>query len=149
RREERIGAQALRELERSIMLHFIDQKWMEHLRGMDDLREGIGLRAYAQKDPLLEYKFEAFQMFQAMMDEIEQAVVNALFRIRLVDERVATRTAEEARRESEARLRQATTNRGPDAESAGAAQRRVATKVGRNDPCPCGSGKKYKKCCGA
>ena len=148
-REERIGSAALRELERSIVLHFIDQKWMEHLRGMDDLREGIGLRAYGQKDPLLEYKFEAYQMFQAMMAEIEQSVVTTLFRIRVVDQSVAARTAEQARQESEARLRHAVTNRDPGGRQAAAVQQRKVAKVGRNDPCPCGSGKKYKKCCGA
>ena len=89
-------------------------------------------------------------MFQGMMAEIEQAVVGNLFRIRVVDQGSAARVAEEARKESEARLRQATTNRGPDAERGSAVtQRRVDGKVGRNDPCPCGSGKKYKKCHGA
>jgi len=149
-REATIGEVNLRELERSVMLHFIDQKWMEHLRGMDELREGIGLRAYGQKDPLLEYKFEAYQMFQAMMAEIEHAVVRSLFRIRLVDQQAAARTADEARKASEERLRQAVTNRTPAGEKQGAVvQRRVQERVGRNDPCPCGSGKKYKKCCGA
>ncbi|MFS8571580.1 MAG: preprotein translocase subunit SecA [Clostridia bacterium] len=149
-REREIGEANMRELERSVLLHYIDQKWMEHLRGMDDLREGIGLRAYGQKDPLLEYKFEAYQMFQGMMEEIEHAAVSSLFRIRVVDRQAAQRAAEEARQASEARLRQVVTNRdGAGQRPAAVAQRRVAQKVGRNDPCPCGSGKKYKKCCGA
>ena len=150
RREAEIGKETLRELERSVMLHFIDQKWMEHLRGMDELREGIGLRAYAQKNPLLEYQFEAYQMFQGLMADIDEDVVRYVFRIR-VNRETAPRAEEQARAASLARLQQATTNRSPDGAAQGGrvTQRRVQQKVGRNDPCPCGSGKKYKKCHGA
>ena len=151
RREEKIGREAMKELERSVMLHFIDQKWMEHLRGMDDLREGIGLRAYGQKDPLLEYKFEAYQMFQSMMADIDEDVVRYLFRIQIVEKDAAARAQEQARAAAEARLRQAvfSGSGAGAANGAKAAPRRVTERVGRNDPCPCGSGKKYKKCCGA
>ena len=128
------------ELERFLLLRQMDSKWMEHLRAMDDLREGIGLRAYGQRDPLLEYKFEAYEMFQSMMEKMQEDVVQLLFRVRLV---------REEERHQEDRLRQAVTNRDEDGsvrQNRGV-QRRVV-KIGRNDPCPCGSGKKYKKCCG-
>ncbi|HHV93551.1 MAG TPA: preprotein translocase subunit SecA [Firmicutes bacterium] len=138
-REQLIGKEQMRELERLILLRVMDSKWMEHLRSMDDLREGIGLRAYGQRDPLMEYKFEAYEMFQAMLQEMQHDVIQLLFRVRLV-------TEEQSRQQD--RLRQAVTNRNGD----GAAQKRVPVrrerKVGRNEPCPCGSGKKYKRCCG-
>ncbi|NMB46138.1 MAG: preprotein translocase subunit SecA [Firmicutes bacterium] len=139
-REQLLGLEQMRELERIVLLRVMDSKWMEHLRAMDDLREGIGLRAYGQRDPLLEYKFEAYEMFQAMMQEMQEDVVQLVFRVRLV-------TEEERQRED--RLRQAVTNRDQDGavRQAPIPQRRVV-KIGRNDPCPCGSGKKYKRCCG-
>ena len=139
-REEELGSEHLRELERIVLLKIMDSKWMEHLRAMDDLKEGIGLRVYGQRDPLMEYKFEAYEMFQAMMEEMQEDVVQLLFRVRLV-------TEEERMRQD--RLSRATTNRNGDGSMGQAhiAQRRVE-KVGRNDPCPCGSGKKYKQCCG-
>ncbi|NMB24211.1 MAG: preprotein translocase subunit SecA [Firmicutes bacterium] len=138
-REAQLGSEELRELERIVLLRVMDSKWMEHLRAMDDLREGIGLRAYGQRDPLMEYKFEAYEMFQAMMDEMQEDVVQLLFRVQLV--------REEQPRED--RLSQAVTNRDDHggAQPVPTTQRRVE-RVGRNDPCPCGSGKKYKKCCG-
>lgn len=105
---------------------------------MDGLREGIGLRAYGQRDPLMEYKFEAYEMFNAMIRSIQEDCVKMLFRVRLVDR-------QEAEEQAERRIRQATTNRGPDSEPI---KPRAVDKIGRNDPCPCGSGKKYKKCCG-
>jgi preprotein translocase subunit SecA len=139
-REQAIGSEDMRELERFLLLRQMDRKWMENLRAMDDLREGIGLRAYGQRDPLLEYKFEAYEMFQSMMEKMQEDVVQLLFRVRLV---------REEERHQEDRLRQAVTNRDEDGsvrQNRGV-QRRVV-KIGRNDPCPCGSGKKYKKCCG-
>jgi preprotein translocase subunit SecA len=139
-REQQIGSEQMRELERYLLLRVMDKKWMEHLRSMDDLRQGIGLRAYGQRDPLLEYQFEAYEMFQAMMQEMQEDVVQLIFRVRLV-------SAEQ--RQQEDRLRQAVTNREGDGDGnqTRVPQRRVV-KIGRNDPCPCGSGKKYKKCCG-
>ena len=139
-RERTIGEEQMRELERLILLRVMDSKWMEHLRAMDDLREGIGLRAYGQRDPLMEYKFEAYEMFQAMLQEMQEDVVQLLFRVRLV--------TEEQRRQQD-RLRQAVTNRNGDGDG-GHKQVPVRRerKVGRNEPCPCGSGKKYKRCCG-
>ena len=139
-RERAIGEEQMRELERLILLRVMDSKWMEHLRAMDDLREGIVLRAYGQRDPLMEYKFEAYEMFQAMLQEMQEDVIQLLFRVRLV--------SEEQQRQQD-RLAQAVTNRNGDGDG-GNKQVPVPRepKVGRNDPCPCGSGKKYKRCCG-
>ncbi|NLN17394.1 MAG: preprotein translocase subunit SecA [Firmicutes bacterium] len=133
KREEQVGPEEMRQLERLVLLRVIDGKWMDHLRDMDEVRTGIGLRAYGQRDPLLEYKFEAFELFQAMVNSIREDSLRFLLRVRLV------------RPEEAARQRQMVTNREP---GGGHQPRRVANKVGRNDPCPCGSGKKYKKCCG-
>ena len=139
-REQAIGSEDMRELERFLLLRQMDSKWMENLRAMDDLREGIGLRAYGQRDPLLEYKFEAYEMFQSMMEKMQEDVVQLLFRVRLV---------REEERHQEDRLRQAVTNRDEDGSvRQNRGVQRQVVKIGRNDPCPCGSGKKYKKCCG-
>jgi preprotein translocase subunit SecA len=139
-RERAMGTEEMRELERVILLRVMDSKWMEHLRAMDDLREGIGLRAYGQRDPLMEYKFEAYEMFQAMLQEMQEDVIQLLFRVRLV--------SEEQQRQQD-RLAQAVTNRNGDGDGGNKqVPVRRETKVGRNDPCPCGSGKKYKRCCG-
>lgn len=145
-RENTIGAERLRELERMVMLHLMDSKWMDHLRNMDDLREGIGLRAYAQKDPLLEYKFEGFEMFQALVTSLQEDVLRYLFRVQLIDEEEQARR-QRAEQERAQKLLEAQTNR--DSGDAPQQRRVAAKKPGRNDPCPCGSGKKYKKCCGA
>jgi preprotein translocase subunit SecA len=130
-REAELGAETLREVERMVLLRMVDEKWMDHLDAMDQLREGIGLRAYGQKDPLIEYKFESYQMFQNMVDSIQDDVVRYVFRVNVVQAPQQRRTVENKYGEE-----------GP--------QRPVRreNKVGRNDPCPCGSGKKYKKCCG-
>jgi preprotein translocase subunit SecA len=133
KREEEVGSAEMRQLERLVLLRVIDSKWMDHLRDMDEVRTGIGLRAYGQRDPLLEYKFEAFELFQAMVNSIREDSLRFLLRVRLV------------RPEEAPRQRPMVTNREP---GGGHQPRRVANKVGRNDPCPCGSGKKYKKCCG-
>ncbi|MGE5549450.1 MAG: preprotein translocase subunit SecA [Bacteroidota bacterium] len=135
-KEKQIGAEQLREIERIVMLQTIDRKWMDHLQDMDDLREGIGLRAYGQHDPLIAYKFEAFKMFKEMTDETQVEVVRFLAHLQLQREDVPRQR----------RPRSMMTNRDEDGV---VAQRKVDRKVGRNDPCPCGSGKKYKKCCGA
>lgn len=145
-RQSTIGEQQLRELERMVILHFIDDKWMDHLRNMDDLREGIGLRAYAQKDPLLEYQFEGFHSFQMMMAALRMDVLRYLFRIQIAREGDAEQMDLNEKTRAGRRLLAMQTNRG---EQQAQAQQRVSEKVGRNDPCPCGSGKKYKKCCGS
>lgn len=140
-REAEYGSETMRRIEQLVMLQMIDNKWMEHLRAMDELREGIGLRAYGQRDPLMEYKFEAFEMFKAMNESIQEDSIRMLFRVQLVDENQAQRQAKD-------RLQQATTNRGSEGEVVDRTPRKVEDKTGRNDPCPCGSGKKYKKCHG-
>ncbi|MGQ9780057.1 MAG: preprotein translocase subunit SecA [Bacillota bacterium] len=135
-KEKQIGREQMRELERIVLLRTIDAKWMDHLQNMDDLREGIGLQAYGQHDPLVAYKFEAYKMFKEMTEEIETEAVRYLTHLQLVREEPLP-----ARR-----ARMMRTNREEDGT---VVQRRVEKKVGRNDPCPCGSGRKYKKCCGA
>lgn len=139
-KEERIGSELLRRIERDVMLRTIDQLWMEHLENMDDLREGISLRAYGQNDPLIAYKIEAYQMFQGIMLALAEEVVRILVQFEFAEDRPAE---PQPRR----RIRNISTNMGDDGE-ASVQQRSVGKKVGRNDPCPCGSGKKYKKCCG-
>lgn len=138
-KEREIGAEQLREIERRLMLHMIDSKWIDHLQVLDDLREGITLRAYGQENPLLAYQKESFAAFQDMVNNIREDFVKYLFRVKLV-------RPEEAAPERP-RFTQISTNRdGSDGKPK--VQQRVAKKVGRNDPCPCGSGLKYKKCCG-
>jgi len=160
-KEKAFGEAALREMERFIMLRVVDSKWMEHLDAMDDLREGITLRAYGQRDPLLEYKKEAYDMFQSLVGAIQEDIVRYVSKMTLVrDEGGEYRMALEGQgtRQRSARSRERTDAvRAPAPQAQAAAVGgngsprqpvRVDRKVGRNDPCPCGSGKKYKKCCG-
>ena len=142
-REEEISPEIMRELENLVMLKVVDNHWMEHLDAMDMLREGVGLRAYGQKDPLVEYKFEAFDMFEAMIEAIEDDVVKYMYRVNVVSQPMMT---------MDDPLENATMNN-PTVDTADgeAVKEPVVNKgpeIGRNDPCPCGSGKKYKKCCG-
>lgn len=137
-KEEAIGTEYLREIERRVMLQTIDTNWMSHLEAMDDLKEGIGLRAYAQNDPLVAYKIEAYQMFKEMRDNINEEVIRVLSKFQLVSEEKIVKKP---------KIRNIATNLNEDGTTA-VHQRTVGKKVGRNDPCPCGSGKKYKKCCG-
>ncbi|HOP75066.1 MAG TPA: preprotein translocase subunit SecA [Bacillota bacterium] len=137
-KERAVGSERLRQFERFIMLRTIDIKWMEHLQAMDDLKEGIGLRAYGQNDPLVAYKTEAFMMFKEMRDSINEEVVRELAKIPVVTEVELVHKP---------RIKNVVTNLDADGQGA-VRQRVVGQKVGRNDPCPCGSGKKYKKCCG-
>jgi len=125
----------MRELERVIMLKVIDQHWMDHIDNMDQMRQGITLQSYAQKDPLIEYKYVSYDMFEEMSEGIQVDTVKTLYRVRVVTE---------AKREEVAKPM--FTNK-DDSEVKKPVQRKT-TKVGRNDPCPCGSGKKYKNCCG-
>ncbi|MBI4744247.1 MAG: SEC-C domain-containing protein, partial [Actinobacteria bacterium] len=132
-KEKDLTSDLLRELERMSMLKAIDDNWQDHLYEMDYLREGIGLRAVGQRDPLIEYKNEAFRMFQEMIEKIKEDFVKYIFHVQLVEE------AEMERRPVAM----------SSAKDESVAKEPVkSTKVGRNDPCPCGSGKKYKKCCG-
>lgn len=129
-------------IERTILLQMIDQQWKDHLWGMDQLKDGIGLRGYGQKDPLAEYKREGYDMFAGMMDRIKGDTLERLFKFQLV-------RGERPEAEIEApRPQQMSLNRGEAAEAPKQPVQRTEEKVGRNDPCPCGSGKKYKKCHG-
>jgi preprotein translocase subunit SecA len=141
-KEKELGSEELRNIERYFLLEILDQRWKEHLLNMDYLEEGIGLRAYGQKDPLIEYKQEGYNLFQEMLYNIKEDLLSFLFRVELEkmdeDELVHQKQTEQL---------QFSTNR----DSTGDIKKkpvRKEKKVGPNDPCPCGSGKKYKKCCG-
>jgi preprotein translocase subunit SecA len=185
-KEQLIGAEAMREMERLIMLHVIDTQWKDNLLSMDHLKEGIGLRGYGQKDPLVEYKKESFILFQDMMDRIEDETIRYLFFLQAVEgggqpassfltdeeqaeadmeeeqQQVLAAASQQQREAAQSSIDDFTRNiqrknerqmaqlqfAGGEASSTSATVVRGA-KTGRNDPCPCGSGKKYKKCCGA
>ena len=132
-REAELGAEQFHEVERLILLKNVDTKWMEHLDAMDQLRQGINLRAYAQRNPVDEYKNEAFDMFQQMMYEIQYETMRMIFRVTIVEKPKERTDILNASHGDEAQVKQPKVNK---------------DKVGRNDPCPCGSGKKYKHCCG-
>ena len=140
RKEQSYGEPMMRELERVIMLRVVDEYWMDNIDAMDDLKQGIGLRAYGQHDPVIAYKEEGFQMFEAMITAIREETIRRLFLVQL-------KPAQEVKREKVAK----------ETSAAGAAGKTVKAqpvrnkdkKVGPNDPCPCGSGKKYKQCCRA
>ncbi|MDI6864209.1 MULTISPECIES: preprotein translocase subunit SecA [Thermodesulfovibrio] len=134
KKEQKIGQELMRDVEKMIFLHVIDTKWKDHLLGIDHIKEGIGLRGYAQRDPLVEYKKEAFELFEEMSRNIISDILTRLFKIQIKEEsQVKVARAQKIQR------------------SDGDGARRPVEKpkkIGRNDPCPCGSGKKYKKCCG-
>ena len=137
-KEQRYGAEVMRELERVVMLRVVDEYWMEHIDAMDDLKQGIGLRAYGQHDPVIAYKEEGFSMFEAMVEAIREETVRRLFLVQL-------RAQQEVKREKVAK--ETGTGAANNAEVKKQPIRNKDKKVGPNDPCPCGSGKKYKKCC--
>ncbi len=141
-REDEYPPGTIRRLEKMVMLNVIDNMWQAHLLEMDYLKEGIGLRAIAQKDPLVEYKHEAFTLFKQLIDEIKFDTIKLLFNARIVAVRSELKDQEQ-------QLSNVSTS-GPSAPEEKIRQpvRADINKVGRNDPCPCGSGKKYKKCCG-
>ncbi|GAB6908073.1 preprotein translocase subunit, ATPase [Desulfosarcina cetonica] len=136
-----LGAADFRQLERVVMLQTVDNLWKDHLLSMDHLKEGIGLRGYAQQNPLLVYKKEGFDMFQETIDRMKQETLGILFRIQLAE----PENIEDFQKPKEQKL---IFSGGGDSPPAKKPVKREAEKVGRNDPCPCGSGKKYKKCCG-
>ncbi len=140
-------AELLAQAEKWVLLETIDHAWRLHLQNIDHLREGIGLRGYGQKNPLIEYKKESFSAFEQMMEQIKWDIVQRIFRIR--PEEYSAAAIEEIEREKEKELDelQLGGQGGPGAEPA-QPKRREVPKVGRNEPCPCGSGKKYKHCCG-
>ena len=176
-KEKAIGAERLRYTERMILLQLLDGQWKDHLLSMDHLKEGISLRGYGQRDPLVEYKKESFQLFQDLMGRYEEEVLRFLFNLQLAEPSSAAMIDEDAEtlgpRPVRARSEPVTTASGASLEDvsrdilrkkeremqhvqmAGAGDARPSVKqvvrgqkVGRNQPCPCGSGKKYKKCCG-
>ncbi|HEX7833299.1 MAG TPA: preprotein translocase subunit SecA [Thermoanaerobaculia bacterium] len=152
-KENLIGADNMRLNEKYLLLQVIDQQWKDHLLNIDHLKEGIGLRGYGQRDPLIEYKRESFEMFQSMMERIQDRVVKILWKIELAGGSGSTSQGE---REESQRVSRALPPQPPKQQmtfsgapkEAPAPVKRAAGKVGRNDPCPCGSGKKYKKCHG-
>ena len=125
----------IRELERVVLLKVIDQKWMDHIDDMDQLREGIGLQAYGQRDPKVEYKMSAFEMFDEMIAGIQQDTVRLLYHVRI---------EQKVEREQVAEV----TGTNKDESGPRKPVQRAERKIYPNDPCPCGSGKKYKQCCG-
>lgn len=135
KQEEENGPENMREAERVILLKVVDKKWMDHIDAMDQLRQGIGLRAYGQKNPVDEYRIEGYEMFEEMIHSIQEETLHILFNIKI--------DREVPKREKVAEPLE--TNRGNDGVRKPIVK---GKKVGRNDPCPCGSGKKYKKCCG-
>jgi preprotein translocase subunit SecA len=151
-KEQQIGPEAMRTYERIIMLNIIDAQWKDHLLSLDHLKQGIGLVGYGQKDPLVEYKKQSFDMFQEMLDRIDTSTIRSLFNLQVVAEQPP-----EAIRQRRPARSTSMTFTGPNqgAAAAGEEAGKVKTvvrdqpKVGRNEPCPCGSGKKYKKCHGA
>ncbi|MBI4683692.1 MAG: preprotein translocase subunit SecA [Nitrospirae bacterium] len=137
KKEAEIGSDMMRYIERMVMLQVVDAQWKDHLLAMDHMKEGIGLRGYGQRDPLTEYKKEAFEIFAELTDRISVEVLSRLFKIQI--------KKEEAIKEI-SKTQRLSYNRGDGAEAQQPVQR--GKKTGRNEPCPCGSGKKYKKCCG-
>ncbi|MGD8693793.1 MAG: preprotein translocase subunit SecA [Syntrophobacterales bacterium] len=140
-KEEEWGPEIARDMERLVTLQTVDQRWREHLLAMDHLKEGIGLRGYAQQNPLIEYKREGLEMFQEMVEQIKGEILQMLFRIQVAPQ-------EETEHLQEAQQQPMFLSRGESAAGSKRKPARRAAKVGRNQPCPCGSGKKYKKCCG-
>lgn len=138
-REQELGDEIMRSLERMVLLRNVDSKWMDHIDNMDELRRGIGLRAYGQQDPIVAYRMESYDMFDEMSESIREETVRQMLTIRI-------KTKEETERKQTAKI---TSESGASDGSEKGRTVRKAKKVGPNDPCPCGSGKKYKKCCGA
>ena len=142
-REMRFGADVMRQIERLVLLRVVDEKWMNHIDDMDQLRQGMHLRSYGQKNPVVEYRFEGYNMFDAMVDAVREDTSKLILTVEMVSEK-------EQRERAAARLRQAEAAMAASADAAAKKKpvRTAAQKIGRNDPCPCGSGKKYKNCCG-
>jgi preprotein translocase subunit SecA len=151
-KEQQIGPEAMRTYERIIMLNIIDAQWKDHLLSLDHLKQGIGLVGYGQKDPLVEYKKQSFDLFQEMLDRIDTTTIRSLFNLQVVTEQAPESLQQRRAARRPASLRFTGPNQGaaPAGEEDGKTKTvvRDQPKVGRNEPCPCGSGKKYKKCHG-
>jgi preprotein translocase subunit SecA len=151
KREELNGPELMRQIERFVMLSTLDENWQEHLTDIRDLREGIGLRAYGQRDPLIEYKKEAFEMFSDLVERIDEEIASKIFRVHARHETAAAEGAVARKPELQRIVREGEQRRvaaNTPEETTVQTVRRSGKKIGRNDPCPCGSGKKYKKCHG-
>ena len=140
-REERFTSEIMRNLERLVLLRVVDEKWMNHIDDMDQLRKGMYLRSYGQKNPVVEYRFEGYSMFDSMIEAIREDTSKNMLTVEILSE-------SEQRERAMARLKMANTVSSGDTNTKKRPVRTAAAKVGRNDPCPCGSGKKYKNCCG-
>ncbi|MBV9211979.1 MAG: SEC-C domain-containing protein, partial [Acidobacteria bacterium] len=151
-KETAVGAEAMRTYERIIMLNIIDAQWKDHLLSIDHLKQGIGLVGYGQKDPLVEYKKQSFDLFQEMLDRIDTTTIRSLFNLQIVTEQPPEVLQQRRPLRRPSQLQFTGPNQGAAAAGEEAGKVRTVTrdqpKVGRNEPCPCGSGKKYKKCCG-
>jgi preprotein translocase subunit SecA len=139
RKEQKLGADLMRTLERWTLLQMVDSKWIDHLQTMEDLKEGVRLRAYGQKDPLVEFINESYEYFEAMKQSLQEETIRYLMRVQVKSEGLADQYVQKVKVTRE--------HRG-DGEGENYQKIREGPKVGRNDPCPCGSGKKFKKCCG-
>jgi preprotein translocase subunit SecA len=144
-RERAFGRPIMEQIEKIVMLQTLDSLWKDHLLSMDHLREGIGLRGYGQLNPLVEYQKEAFAMFEALMGTMQRDVVEKMFSVQLATEQEATQMQVQ---QAQQRPRRIVMSHGEQVDAADATLKREGPKVGRNDPCPCGSGKKYKRCHG-
>jgi preprotein translocase subunit SecA len=154
-KEEAVGAELMRHFEKAIMLQTLDTQWKEHLAQMDYLRQGIGLRGYAQKDPKQEFKRESFQLFTRMLESIKRDVISLISRVQIRDPEDVEAVEEQRRQTAEVEYQHESAESMASEESteetavtADQPYTRDGEKVGRNDPCPCGSGKKFKQCCG-
>lgn len=149
KKAEEIGEEQLAELERVVMLKVVDQKWMDHIDAMDELKDGIGLRAYGQKDPVVQYRIEGFDMFDQMVNDIKTDVVKILLNINRaqnLERKQTVKITKQGLQEAVNSLRGDMPKEAKEATHTPIVNN--DPKVGRNDPCPCGSGKKYKNCCG-
>lgn len=153
-KENEIGTDTLRQIEKAIVLQTIDTLWMNHLDEIDYLRQGIGLRGYGQRDPLIEYKREAFHMFSHLMENMRSTTVRTIFKISMVSAQPSAQVLDQPKniqfQGAEENISQFAQSQTEESGDAPAPQKPIINKdnVGRNDPCPCGSGKKFKKCCG-
>ncbi len=152
RKEARLTGELMRELERRMLLHTLDSEWKEHLYSMDLLKEGIGLRGYGQRDPLIEYKREAYDMFEGLIGGLKEEVSKLIFRVEIAKAPFLERVLVGEPQMPQGTLGRISQSGGSNdfgqAEMKIPTHRRSGPRVGRNDPCTCGSGKKYKYCCG-
>ncbi|GAB4374212.1 MAG: preprotein translocase subunit SecA [Acidobacteriota bacterium] len=148
-KQQRVGEELMRRYERYVILRVMDNQWKDHLLSLDHLKEGIGLRAYAQRDPLVEYKRESYLLFEEMVARMQEEIVRYLMLLEPMTEEERREQEARQRAERERIFRAASASKAGVDSRKGRTVRREGRRVGRNEPCPCGSGKKYKRCCGA